>query len=141
MMIKFVIDLCLRVDVLQFERAYLVEFAVKGDIGGDARVLQLGKPFVGEDMQVTVRYYLTQRTLTRVRHSVLLAREPAQQIVNTEVHRFLNQMMDDTLVGHAILSDKGRAWTIKSITCEPVTGLVAKSGHIGMYLSPFAVMT
>ena len=71
------IDLCLRVDVLQFERAYLVEFAVKGDIGGDARVLQLGKPFVGEDVQVTVGHYLTQRTLACVRHSVLLAREPA----------------------------------------------------------------
>ncbi|MGN0227640.1 MAG: hypothetical protein ACI4AI_06235 [Paludibacteraceae bacterium] len=61
------IHLCVRIDVLQMERAYLVEFAVKGDIGGDARVLQKCKPFVGEDMQVSVGHHLTQRTLPCVR--------------------------------------------------------------------------
>ena len=135
------IHLCLRVDVLQVDRAYLVEFAVKGHIGRDARVLQLGKPFVGEDMQVTVGHYLTQRMLPRVRHSMLLAREPAQQIVDTEVQRLLNQMMHDTLVGLAVRVIIDRAGTIESITGEPVTILVAEIAHFRMYLSPFAVMT
>ena len=141
MMIKFVIDLCVGVDVLQVKRAYLVEFAVKSDIGRDARVLQSGKPFVGEDMQVTVGHYLTQRTLPRVRHSMLLAREPAQQIVDTEVQRLLNQMMDDTLVGLAVRVIIDRAWTIKSITGEPVTGLLVEIAHSRMYPPPFSVMT